>query len=59
MIHEGLKSSRGIGQPKRHDHKFKMAFMCSKSCLMDVTRKHPDLMITGPKIQLRKNCSPS
>ena len=33
LIHKRLKSSRGIGEVDGHDHKFIMAFICSKRSL--------------------------
>ena len=46
FIHEALKSGRGVGEPKGHDQKFKVAVVSPESSFLYVAWVHSDLMIT-------------
>uniref|UniRef100_A0A0A8Y9S3 Uncharacterized protein n=1 Tax=Arundo donax TaxID=35708 RepID=A0A0A8Y9S3_ARUDO len=48
LVHQGLKRSRRICKPKRHNHELKQPFMCAKCHLMYVRGKRANLMIAGP-----------
>jgi hypothetical protein len=52
FIHHSLESTRCARQTKRHHIKLAIATMCVKSCLVLLTRRQPDLMVTSMEIQL-------
>lgn len=41
LIHQRLKSSRGVGQPKGHYEELVMALGGTESCFMDILRTDP------------------
>lgn len=45
MVHQDLKSGRGISERKGHNSKFIETLMCSKGCFWNIGRVHSNLVI--------------
>ena len=52
IIHECLKGSRGVAQPKRHHQELVEAVVCAERRLVEVSRIHADLMIPRAQVKL-------
>jgi len=50
VVHPGLKSGRGISEPKGHDSKFIKALKCYEGCFRDIGRVHSNLVILCPEV---------
>ena len=50
-----VEGGRSIGQPKRYDQEFIVPLVCAKSCLFNICRMNPTLMIAHLQIELRKH----
>ena len=52
IIHECLKGSQGVAQPKWHHQELVEAVVCAERRLVDVGRIHADLMIPRAQVKL-------
>ena len=55
VVHESLKSSRGIGKPKEHDGGFKQSFVGNEGCLPLVTVLDSYIVVSPANVKLGEN----
>jgi hypothetical protein len=58
-LHQTLEYGKSISQAKRHDQEFIVPIMSLECCLVNILRRHSDLVITRSKVYLRKNSGPN
>jgi hypothetical protein len=51
IIHEPLKTGRGIHETEGHDIELKQALVCHKHCFPFVSFSHMDLIVTGFEVK--------
>ena len=56
-VHKVHEHRWSIGQPKRHHQELIVTISCSESYLCHISFTDPDLMVTGPQVNLREHLS--
>ena len=49
MVHESLKSGKGVSKAERHYQELVVSLVCSEGYFMAVIRVHYDLVVSGGK----------
>jgi hypothetical protein len=55
LIHQTFKYGRSISQAKKHDHEFIVPIINLECHLINILKRHSDLVVTRSKVYLRKD----
>jgi hypothetical protein len=55
LIHQTFKYDRSISQAKKHDHEFIVPIINLECHLINILKRHSDLVVTRSKVYLRKD----